>query len=134
MSAESNKAVILHELEVSNAAFRSMDWIMYDKMMDETYTEDTVHHDLSQGKDMRGRETNKQSMRRLLKTHPNVRYSLPPDHLIAEGDMVTGLWRLGGTDPATGMRGGGVCSKICRFAGGKVAEAWQLTALEEAQK
>jgi hypothetical protein len=39
---------------------------------------------------------------------------------------------IGGTNKVTGKRGQTLVSVICRFAGGKVVEGWQLTAPVEA--
>jgi hypothetical protein len=134
MSTEANKAVILHELEVCNAAMASKDATITDKLFDECFTEDFVNHEIPVRPDVApGREGLKQQWHRSLgapSPYEDGHFSMP-EFLIAEGDLVAGLWRGQRTERATGKRVRGVCMRITRFVGGKIAEAWQLLAMEE---
>ena len=135
MSTEANKAVILHEVEVYNAVVASKDVTALDRMFDESFTDDFVNHQIPSVPDLApGREATKQMWHRLFEMYANADAHISmPEHLIAEGDMVAELRRGHFTDPATGKRVSNVIIRISRFAGGKIAEAWQLMAQEEAQ-
>ncbi len=105
-------------------AFNASNLSTLDKLVDEIFTADYVLHDPGFPDVMPGSEGVKQFVRGALKNTPDIQFIV--DDMIAEGDKVAIRWTVGGTDASTGKPTRLLVIANYRFAGGKIAEEWQL--------
>jgi len=126
-AAEQNKAVIRRQLE----AFGPGKLSALEQLADELYTADYVVHDPgSPGLPPRP-EGVKVFVRGFLTAFPDARITV--ENQIAEGDKVTTRFTMRGTDAASGKPMTMQVLCLSRFAGGKIAEEWQIGAPVGAQ-
>jgi steroid delta-isomerase-like uncharacterized protein len=119
---ERNKEAVRTLIEAVNS--RNFD------LLDEVVAEDFVRHcQATPDVQVKSREEMKQFLRQDLNVFPDSRISI--DMMLAEGDMLAGLFTLSGTQegamgpfPATGRKLKVGYLSIMRFEEGKIAEMW----------
>ncbi len=98
-------------------------------VIDETFAEDYVRHDLRPTSPVPGPEGQRQITAGFRAAFPDLRFEV--DLMVAEDDLVVGRWTASGTQTGplgpvepTGRRATFSGVNIFRFEGGKVAEIW----------
>ena len=120
MSTEANKATNRRWFE----GWNTRDVSVLENLADKTFTTDFILHDPSFPAFPPGPASVKQFVRDVLKNTPDVHITI--EDIVAEGDRLACRFELRGTDVSTGKPVHLLIMSIGRFAGGKIAEAWQL--------
>ena len=126
MSTEQNKAILCRWLEGCNTRSLSV----LDALADELFSADCFLGNAPPGAPV-GPELMKQAMRDVFKNTPGLHITI--EDMIAEGDRVACRLAVSGTDASTGKPTHLLLLATYRFAGGKIAEMWGLTAPVEPQ-
>jgi predicted ester cyclase len=127
MSTEQNKAVLRRQLK----AFGPGNLSLLEQLADELYTADYTLHDPGSPDLPPGPDGVKQFVRGMVAAMPDGHITV--EDLVAEGDKVASRFTVHGTDAATGKPVKLLVMSISRFAGGKIAEEWQLGVPGEVQ-
>ena len=121
MSTEQNKAILQRWMD----AFNEHDLAQLDRLADELYTNDYILHDPGFPALPPGPAGVKQFVHDVLSSSSD--FQITVEDLVAEGDRVVCRFEVRSTDALTGKPTRTLVMGISRFAGGKIAEEWQLS-------
>ena len=120
MSTEQNKAILQRWMDALN----EHDLAQLDRLADELYTNDYILHDPGFPTLLPGPAGVKQFVHAVLSSSSD--FHITVEDLVAEEDRVASRIEVRSTDVLTGKPTRTLVMGISRFAGGKIAEEWQL--------